>query len=74
MGDITVRGARDYSMRIWIDPNKAAARGLTADDITTALKRAQPGHRRRRRRARRRSAPARRPPTSYSVQTESGGC
>jgi HAE1 family hydrophobic/amphiphilic exporter-1 len=38
VGDITTRGARDYSMRIWIDPDKAAARSLTVDDIVTALR------------------------------------
>ncbi len=38
VGDIQIRGARDYAMRIWIDPNKAAARGLTADDIVNALR------------------------------------
>ena len=38
VGDITIRGARDYAMRIWIDPNKAAARGLTADDIVASLR------------------------------------
>ena len=38
VGDITIRGARDYAMRIWIDTNKAAARGLTADDVVAALR------------------------------------
>ena len=38
VGDITSRGARDYSMRIWIDPDKAAARSLTVDDIVAALR------------------------------------
>ncbi|MDX9999155.1 MAG: multidrug efflux RND transporter permease subunit [Phenylobacterium sp.] len=28
-----------YSMRVWIDPAKAAARGLTADDIIQSLRR-----------------------------------
>src|SRR5271154_1577066 len=37
VGDITSRAARDYSMRIWIDPDKAAAVGLTVDDIVNAL-------------------------------------
>src|SRR5881275_3194448 len=35
--DITVFGAREYSMRIWLDPNKTAARDLTAQDVVTAL-------------------------------------
>jgi hydrophobe/amphiphile efflux-1 (HAE1) family protein len=37
VGDITLRGARDYAMRIWIDPDRAAARGLTVEDITQAI-------------------------------------
>ena len=38
VGDIATRGARDYSMRIWIDPDKAAARSLTVEDIVGALR------------------------------------
>jgi HAE1 family hydrophobic/amphiphilic exporter-1 len=38
VGDLSVRAARDYSMRIWIDPDKAAARNLTVDDIVNALR------------------------------------
>jgi hydrophobe/amphiphile efflux-1 (HAE1) family protein len=38
VGDIGSRAARDYSMRIWIDPDKAAARSLTTGDIVAALK------------------------------------
>src|SRR5213083_912164 len=30
VGDITALGQRDYSMRVWLDPNKMVARGLTA--------------------------------------------
>ena len=37
VGDLNIRGARDYAMRIWIDPDRAAARGLTVEDITAAL-------------------------------------
>jgi HAE1 family hydrophobic/amphiphilic exporter-1 len=37
VGDISIRAARDYSMRIWIDPERAAARQLTAEDIVSAL-------------------------------------
>ena len=37
VGDVNSRAARDYSMRIWIDPDRAAARGLTVGDIVTAL-------------------------------------
>ncbi len=38
VGDVSVRAARDYAIRIWIDPDKAAARNLTVDDIVTALR------------------------------------
>ncbi|MDB5424952.1 MAG: AcrB/AcrD/AcrF family protein [Phenylobacterium sp.] len=30
-------GAQFYSMRIWLDPNAMAARGITVDDVETAL-------------------------------------
>ena len=33
-----VFGARDYSMRVWLDPAKVQARGLTADDVVAALR------------------------------------
>jgi multidrug efflux pump subunit AcrB len=38
VGDTVVFGARDYSMRIWLDPAKVQARGLTASDVVTALR------------------------------------
>lgn len=38
VGDVQVFGARDYAMRVWIDPGRAAARGLTAGEIVTALR------------------------------------
>ena len=31
-------GARDYSMRVWLDPDKLAARSLTASDVVNALR------------------------------------
>ncbi|HET6234400.1 MAG TPA: multidrug efflux RND transporter permease subunit [Acetobacteraceae bacterium] len=37
VGDVNVFGARDYSMRVWLDPAKVAARGLTAGDVVAAL-------------------------------------
>ncbi|HKO07558.1 MAG TPA: multidrug efflux RND transporter permease subunit [Alphaproteobacteria bacterium] len=37
VGDVRVFGARDYSMRVWLDPEKVAARGLTAGDVVVAL-------------------------------------
>jgi HAE1 family hydrophobic/amphiphilic exporter-1 len=38
VGDISTRAARDYAIRIWIDPDKAAARNLTVDDVVNALR------------------------------------
>ncbi len=38
VGDVRVFGARNYSMRIWLDPNKVAARDLTAGDVVNALR------------------------------------
>ena len=38
VGDVRVFGARDYSMRVWLDPAKVAARGLTAGDVVRALR------------------------------------
>jgi HAE1 family hydrophobic/amphiphilic exporter-1 len=38
VGDTRVFGARDYSMRIWLDPPKVQARGLTASDVVAALR------------------------------------
>ena len=38
VGDINVFGAREYSMRIWLDPEKIAARGLTAQDVVQAIR------------------------------------
>jgi len=39
VGDSIIFGARDYCMRIWIDPNKTSTRGLTASDIVAAIRR-----------------------------------
>ncbi len=38
VGNVTIFGARDYSMRIWLDPDKLSARNLTAGDVLTALR------------------------------------
>src|SRR5262244_2550589 len=38
VGDVLVFGARDYSMRVWLDPAKVAERGLTAGEVVTALR------------------------------------
>ena len=37
VGDINVFGAREYSMRVWLDPNKVASRNLTARDVVSAI-------------------------------------
>jgi multidrug efflux pump subunit AcrB len=37
VGDITYLGQRDYSMRLWLDPEKMASRGLTASDVVVAI-------------------------------------
>src|SRR5262252_4967160 len=37
VGSITVFGSRDYSMRIWLDPDRLQSVGLTAMDVTNAL-------------------------------------
>jgi hydrophobe/amphiphile efflux-1 (HAE1) family protein len=38
VGDVLVFGGGDYAMRVWIDPDKAAARNLTATEIVAALR------------------------------------
>src|SRR5438309_6935147 len=37
VGDVTFLGARDYAMRIWLDPEQLAARSMTAGDVMKAL-------------------------------------
>jgi multidrug efflux pump subunit AcrB len=37
VGDITYLGQRDYSMRMWLDPERLAVRGITASDVTNAI-------------------------------------
>jgi HAE1 family hydrophobic/amphiphilic exporter-1 len=38
VGDTVRFGGRDYAMRIWIDPDQAAARDLTVDEIIAAIR------------------------------------
>ncbi len=38
VGDALAFGAGDYSMRIWLDPPRVAARGLTAGDVVRAIR------------------------------------
>ena len=37
VGSITVFGVRDYSMRVWLDPDRLQSLGLTASDVVAAL-------------------------------------
>ncbi|MGP2490616.1 efflux RND transporter permease subunit [Mesorhizobium sp. PUT5] len=37
VAEVQVLGAANYSMRVWIDPVKLAARGLTASDVLAAI-------------------------------------
>ena len=37
VGNVNVFGARDFSMRVWLDPAKLASRNLSASDVVTAL-------------------------------------
>ena len=38
IGDVQIFGARDYAMRVWIDPGRAATLGLTAGEVVNALR------------------------------------
>lgn len=38
VGNVQVFGARDFAMRIWLDPAKVASRNLTAGDVVAALR------------------------------------
>ncbi|WP_376093911.1 efflux RND transporter permease subunit [Roseomonas sp. CCTCC AB2023176] len=40
IGDAQVFGARDYAMRVWLDPDRLSARGLAPGDVVDALRRA----------------------------------
>src|SRR5262249_29149072 len=37
VGDVRVFGARDYAMRIWLDPERTQARNLTGGEVVAAL-------------------------------------
>jgi multidrug efflux pump len=37
VGDVAFMGQRDYSMRVWLDPERMAARGLSSDDVVQAI-------------------------------------
>jgi len=38
VGDVLIFGERKYAMRLWLDPGKLAARGVTAGDVVNALR------------------------------------
>ncbi|WP_413614970.1 efflux RND transporter permease subunit [Halomonas cupida] len=38
VGDVQLFGAGEYAMRVWLDPDAVAARGLSADDVISALR------------------------------------
>ncbi len=38
VGDVQMLGARDYAMRIWLDPDKVAAHNLNASEVLAALR------------------------------------
>ena len=37
VGDVVVLGAREYSMRVWLDPDRMWSRQLTTDDVVSAI-------------------------------------
>ena len=38
VGDVQIFGAGDYSMRVWLDPQKVAQRGLSANEVVNAIR------------------------------------
>jgi len=38
VGEVKVFGAKDFGMRIWLDPNRMKARGLTTADVVSAIR------------------------------------
>jgi hydrophobe/amphiphile efflux-1 (HAE1) family protein len=38
VGDVQVFGARDYAMRVWLDPDKIAARNMTGPEVANAVR------------------------------------
>ncbi len=38
VASIALGGEGEYAMRVWLDPNKVASRGLTSSDVTAAIK------------------------------------
>jgi hydrophobe/amphiphile efflux-1 (HAE1) family protein len=38
VADVSLFGVREYSMRVWLDPERVAVRGLTAEQVLDALR------------------------------------
>jgi multidrug efflux pump len=38
VGQVQIFGGGDYAMRVWLDPGKVAARGLSASDVVAAIR------------------------------------
>src|SRR5208283_2682085 len=38
VGDVIILGQRDYSMRVWLDPDKLQSRNLTVGDVLRVLR------------------------------------
>jgi hydrophobe/amphiphile efflux-1 (HAE1) family protein/NodT family efflux transporter outer membrane factor (OMF) lipoprotein len=38
LGDVQIFGSGDYAMRVWLNPDKIAARSLTASDVVAAIR------------------------------------
>jgi multidrug efflux pump len=38
VGSVTIFGAREYSMRVWLDPERVAGQNMTAGDVVAALR------------------------------------
>ena len=38
VGQVQIFGSGDYAMRVWLDPSKVAAKGLTAGDVVAAIR------------------------------------
>ena len=38
VGQVRIFGSGDYAMRVWLDPNKVASKGLTASEVVAAIR------------------------------------
>ena len=39
IGSVQLFGSGDYALRVWLDPEKVAERGMSADEVVTAIRR-----------------------------------